>query len=274
LGAAGWFGYERGCDSGSVGARLRRPSGLPVAAGEAAEPVRQHSRSAPFRRPRRFRKACAAEGVCGRSTRRRDGGGNRRGSRRATSRRLPGNRHRLWGLSDADHRCRNDEREHGRDERSLTRRNLNRGSVTGRPTRHSTTRMTPHDCAPGTLSRRSPGYCPPTKPTGRWQKHRSLSSERAEKERFCHVHGAGSSGARATPSLRAARCHGFARGAGAAGGGVVSRMNRVSAATTAAASSSEAVGATIVSFGRRFTSTRAYRPASCPNSRCWITTRC
>jgi hypothetical protein len=51
-------------------------------------------------------------------------------------------------------------------------------------------------------------------------------------------------------------------------------MNRVSAATTAAASSSEAVGATIVSFGRRFTAARAYRPASCPSSRCWITTRC
>jgi ornithine cyclodeaminase/alanine dehydrogenase-like protein (mu-crystallin family) len=41
-------------------------------------------------------------------------------------------------------------------------------------------------------------------------------------------------------------------GAGLAGAGAVSRMNRSSAATTAAASSSEAVGATIVSFGRRF----------------------
>jgi hypothetical protein len=35
-------------------------------------------------------------------------------------------------------------------------------------------------------------------------------------------------------------------------------MNRSSAATTAAASSAEAVGATIVSLGRRFTSA-AYR---------------
>ena len=42
----------------------------------------------------------------------------------------------------------------------------------------------------------------------------------------------------------------WARGAPARG--AVSRMNRSSAATTAAASSAEAVGATIVSFGRRF----------------------
>jgi alanine dehydrogenase len=55
-----------------------------------------------------------------------------------------------------------------------------------------------------------------------------------------------------TPSSRAARCHGLALGVGGAGTGAVSRMNRSSAATTAAASSAEAVGATIVSFGRRF----------------------
>ena len=64
--------------------------------------------------------------------------------------------------------------------------------------------------------------------------------------------GAGSSGALLTPSSRAARCHGLGLGAGGAGTGAVSRMNRSSAATTAAASSGEAVGATIVSFGRRF----------------------
>jgi hypothetical protein len=65
--------------------------------------------------------------------------------------------------------------------------------------------------------------------------------------------GAGSSGALETPSCRAACCHGLRRGAGGAGAGAVWRMKRSSAATTAAASSGEAFGATIVSFGRRFT---------------------
>jgi alanine dehydrogenase len=69
---------------------------------------------------------------------------------------------------------------------------------------------------------------------------------------FGQAQGTGSSGARLTPSWSAARCHGLRRGGGAAGAGAVSRMNRSRAATTAAASSSEAVGATIVSFGRRF----------------------
>jgi alanine dehydrogenase len=48
-------------------------------------------------------------------------------------------------------------------------------------------------------------------------------------------------------------------------GGAVSRMKRVSAATTAAASSGEALGATIVSWGRRFTAeTEGIVPGSVP----------
>jgi len=43
--------------------------------------------------------------------RRRDGGGNRRGSRRALSRRRLGDRHPLWGLSDANGPRRIGERE-------------------------------------------------------------------------------------------------------------------------------------------------------------------
>jgi alanine dehydrogenase len=42
-------------------------------------------------------------------------------------------------------------------------------------------------------------------------------------------------------------------------------MNRSSAATTAAASSSEALGATIVSFGRRLTTRRGYRAPAVPS---------
>ncbi len=75
--------------------------------------------------------------------------------------------------------------------------------------------------------------------------------------------GGGSPGARATPSRSAASCHGLRLSSGGAGTGAVSRMNRSSAATTAAASSGDALGATMVSFGRRFTG-RAYRPASVP----------
>ena len=46
-----------------------------------------------------------------RSDRRRDGGGSRRGSRRALSRRLRVGRHPLWGLSDAGDHRRSGERE-------------------------------------------------------------------------------------------------------------------------------------------------------------------
>ncbi len=77
--------------------------------------------------------------------------------------------------------------------------------------------------------------------------------------------GAGSPGARLTLSSRAARCHGLGLGAGGAGTGAVSRMNRSSAATTAAASSGEAVGATIVSFGRRFIGSTSVSCASVPS---------
>ena len=50
------------------------------------------------------------------------------------SRRLPETRHRLWGLSDADYRCRCGEREHGRVEPSTTRRRVpGRGATVGRP---------------------------------------------------------------------------------------------------------------------------------------------
>ncbi len=54
-------------------------------------------------------------------------------------------------------------------------------------------------------------------------------------------------------------------GAGGAGTGAVSRMNRSSAATTAAASSGEAVGATIVSLGRRFIRLTSVSCASVPS---------
>ena len=77
--------------------------------------------------------------------------------------------------------------------------------------------------------------------------------------------GAGSPGARLTLSSRAARCHGLGLGAGGAGTSAVSRMNRSSAATTAAASSGEAVGATIVSFGRRFIGSTSVSCASVPS---------
>jgi hypothetical protein len=43
--------------------------------------------------------------------RRRDGGGNRRGSRRALNQRWSGDRHPLWGLSDAGDCRRIGERE-------------------------------------------------------------------------------------------------------------------------------------------------------------------
>src|SRR6478609_4949117 len=132
---------------------------------------------------------------------------------------------------------------------------LRRRSATGSASRQKARQKRPHMVAPpGTLSRRTLVCGPPANGKARWHKRPPLSSERAEKERFCHSHGgAGSSGARTTPSRRAARCHGLRRGARGAGGGAVSRMKRSSAATTAAASSSEAVGATIVSLGRRFT---------------------
>jgi hypothetical protein len=65
--------------------------------------------------------------------------------------------------------------------------------------------------------------------------------------------GSGGWYSRITPSRSPACCQGLRLGAGCAGGGAVSRMNRSSAATTAAASSGDASGATIVSFGRRFT---------------------
>jgi alanine dehydrogenase len=54
-------------------------------------------------------------------------------------------------------------------------------------------------------------------------------------------------------------------GAGGAGTGAVSRINRSSAATTAAASSGEAVGATIMSFGRRFIGSTSVSCASVPS---------
>lgn len=75
----------------------------------------------------------------------------------------------------------------------------------------------------------------------------------------------GANGCRATPSRRAACCHGFARAAGGPGGGAVSRMKRSSAATTAAASSGAASGAEIFSRGRRFTVRRGYRAAAVPS---------
>src|SRR5215217_2356212 len=59
-----------------------------------------------------------------------------------------------------------------------------------------------------------------------------------------------------TASRRAARCHGLRRGSGGTGGGAVSRMKRSRAAATAAASSGDALGATISSLGRRFTTAR------------------
>jgi hypothetical protein len=71
-----------------------------------------------------------------------------------------------------------------------------------------------------------------------------------------HTHGSGACGWRATPSCSAASCHGLAAGAAVTAGGAVARMKRSSAATTAAASSAEAVGATILSLGRRFTRSR------------------
>jgi alanine dehydrogenase len=70
------------------------------------------------------------------------------------------------------------------------------------------------------------------------------------------------SGALLTPSWSPARCHGLPAGARRTGGGAVSRMKRSNAATTAAASSAEAVGATIVSFGRRFIGLTS---VSCPS---------
>ena len=79
--------------------------------------------------------------------------------------------------------------------------------------------------------------------------------------------GAGSPGALSTPSCSAARCHGLGRGAGAIGGGAVSRMNRSSAATTAAASSAEARrrdDRQLRSAVHR--SHRAYRARPCPSS--------
>ena len=66
------------------------------------------------------------------------------------------------------------------------------------------------------------------------------------------IHGGSSSGWRATPSRRAACCQGLRCWCEGADRGAVSRMNRSRAATSAAASSSEAPGATIESFGRRF----------------------
>ena len=72
-------------------------------------------------------------------------------------------------------------------------------------------------------------------------------------------------GALLTPSWRAARCHGLRAGAGRTGSGAVSRMKRSNAATTAAASSAEAVGATIVSFGRRFIGLTSVSCASVPS---------
>lgn len=69
--------------------------------------------------------------------------------------------------------------------------------------------------------------------------------------------GVDSTGARVTASSSAARCHGFRRGAGGAGRGAVSRMNCSSAAITAAASSGVALGATMLSLGRRFTGARS-----------------
>jgi hypothetical protein len=97
-------------------------------------------------------------------------------------------------------------------------------------------------------------YAPvPVKTTVHRQARRIMKLRRAQ------AHGAGSSGARLTASCSAARCHGFRRGAGGAGRGAVSRMNCSRAATTAAASSGLAVGATMLSFGRRFTVEPAYR---------------
>ena len=68
-----------------------------------------------------------------------------------------------------------------------------------------------------------------------------------------YAQGGCSSGCLAIPSSSAACCQGFRSGAGAAGRGAVSRMKRSSAATTAAASSADALGATMVNLGRRFT---------------------
>jgi len=98
-----------------------------------------------------------------RSIRRRDGGGNRRGSRRALGRRLPESRHRLWGLSDAAHRWRIGGREHGRSEGSTTRRRpqprQRDGSSVPPP---STPKKTPHDCAPRHSLPADRRYGPPT----------------------------------------------------------------------------------------------------------------
>ena len=80
-----------------------------------------------------------------------------------------------------------------------------------------------------------------------------------------HAHGGGTSGALFTPSRSAARCHGSGSGARGAGGGAVSRMNRSSAATTAAASSTDAAGATMVSFGRRFIGPASVSCAAMPS---------
>src|SRR5579884_2603936 len=86
-----------------------------------------------------------------------------------------------------------------------------------------------------------------------------------------HSQGTGACGSRAIPSYRAASCQALRSGAGGAGRGAVSRINRSSAATTAAASSGDAAGATIVSFGRRFTGAPAYpwMTAVCERRICW-----
>jgi alanine dehydrogenase len=66
------------------------------------------------------------------------------------------------------------------------------------------------------------------------------------------------SGRRETPSSSAARCQGEGPGSGAgARTGLLARTNCSIAAITAAASSAETCGATIVSFGRRFTGSEA-----------------
>jgi hypothetical protein len=138
--SGGGSGGPHGCGPSELEARLRRPSGgTRVRERWTDDPTRKAPcrwRGAQPKRPRR-------------KPRRRDGGGNRRGSRRALGRRLPENRHRLWGLSDADQRCRLGEREPGRVEQSMTRRTpeeVQRDGVRARQT--STTAMTPHRCAP------------------------------------------------------------------------------------------------------------------------------
>ena len=123
--------------------------------------------------------------------------------RRALSRRLPVDGHRLWGLSDADHhRCHRGEREHrrvGRPTRWQADQVLG-GFRDAPPT--STTEMTPHGCAPSTLSPDGPvGLANPPNLAGTLpQAPVSVKQPWRKGTGSAQAHGAGSSGARLTPS--------------------------------------------------------------------------